>query len=98
MHGPDTPRRYINRRGRHVLIGLTPEETLEFESIDALAALDESGKHPGRPLDPALASMRESRWLELYRKHENAWISWKTLNRADGKTLKPAPTSQQAPH
>ena len=91
MHGPDTPRRYISRQGRHVLIGLTPEETLEFESIDALAALDEAGTHEALAASKVLAateafpetvaSVREHRWLELYRKHENAWTCWKALHR-----------------
>lgn len=81
MHGPDTPRRYISRQGRHVLIGLTVEETLEFESIDALAALDGAATH--RVLAATPASLGEDRWLELYRKHENAWTSWKALHRAD---------------
>lgn len=90
MHGPDTPRRYISRQGRHVLIGLTPEETLEFESIDALAARNEADRHA--PLATTPASVREHRWLELYRKHENAWTSWKALHRTGRRSA-----SQSAP-
>jgi len=99
MHGPDTPRRYISRLGRHVLIGLTPEETSEFESIDALAAADEAGKHEVFP--ETVVSVREHRWLELYRKHENAWTSWKALHRegpgsVSHRTTEPGP--RPAPH
>ena len=35
----DAPRRYmVDRAGRHVLIGLTIEETIEFERLDSPAA------------------------------------------------------------
>jgi hypothetical protein len=86
MRGPDKPRRYISRSGGHVLIGLTPEETLEFEHIDALAALAGSGKNDDQAVDEAPASTGERRWLELYQKHENAWVSWKAHHRAGSGT------------
>ena len=41
-----SPRRYFaDKNGRRVLIGLTIEETLEFERLDSLPALDDSGNH-----------------------------------------------------
>jgi hypothetical protein len=41
-----SPRRYfVDKNGRRVLIGLTIEETLEFERLDSLPALDDSGNH-----------------------------------------------------
>lgn len=42
--GDHSPRRYfVDRDGRRVLIGLTLEETTEFETLDSLPALDQSG-------------------------------------------------------
>lgn len=47
--------------------GLTVAETIEFETLDALAPLDEHGKiawvFEGPPI-----SQRERRWLELFDK------------------------------
>jgi hypothetical protein len=44
--GDHSPRRYfVDKDGRRVLIGLTIEETLEFETLDSLLALDASGNH-----------------------------------------------------
>jgi hypothetical protein len=61
-----TPRRYfVDRVGRRVLIGLTVEETFEFETLDA--AWDEKG---------GPTTIREKRWLELYSKHNQAWRQW----------------------
>jgi len=67
------PKRYcIDKDGRRVLVGLSIEETFEFETIDDLAPLDETGARiawsDGVPL-----TTREKRWLELYQKHDRAW-------------------------
>jgi hypothetical protein len=47
--------------------GLTTEETVEFEALDALPPLDDSGNiawvFEGEP-----TTRREKRWLELYLK------------------------------
>jgi hypothetical protein len=47
--------------------GLTMEETIEFEALDALPPFDDSGNiawsFEGEPMTP-----REKRWLELYLK------------------------------
>ncbi len=78
------PRRYfVDSDGRRVLIGLTVEETYEFEKLDLLPALQENGAHilweaGGRP-----ASKQAERWLELYRKHDQAWIKWMADTRAE---------------
>jgi hypothetical protein len=49
------------------LDGLTVQETIEFEVIEALPPFDENGKiawtFEGEP-----TTRREKRWLELYRK------------------------------
>jgi hypothetical protein len=66
------PRRYhLNALGRHVLIGLTVEETCEFETLDAPPPLDES-----ESFEESAPTRREQRWLELYTKHDTAWKTW----------------------
>jgi hypothetical protein len=78
------PRRYfVDSDGRRVLIGLTVEETCEFEKLDLLPALQENGAHilweaGGRPV-----SKQAERWLELYSKHDQAWIKWMADTRAE---------------
>jgi hypothetical protein len=67
------PKRYgTDKDGRCVLIGLSVEETFEFETLDDLSPLDETGTsiswRDGVPI-----TNREKRWLELYQKHEDAW-------------------------
>jgi hypothetical protein len=69
--------------GRRVLIGLTIEETLEFETPDNLSALDEPGGQVARNENGAPIATREKRWRELYRKHDIAWMEWKTRAQAD---------------
>lgn len=67
------PKRYgVDEKGRRVLLGLSVEETFEFEALDDLAPLDETGMamawRDGVPITD-----REKRWLELYQKHDAAW-------------------------
>lgn len=52
--------------GRHVLVGLSFEETTEFERLDVSLPHDRKPFSDCAiiPLEPA-----EVRWLELYRKH-----------------------------
>lgn len=81
-HSHDSPRRYfVDGSGQRVLVGLTTEETSEFETLDGLAAVgngqvlwDESDQLVGK---------RRRRWLELYAKHEQAWCQWMASTRAD---------------
>ena len=65
-------RYYLDESGRQYLVGLSVEETIEFETIGDTAALDDSGwRLPWQedvPITP-----REKRWLELYQKHQRAW-------------------------
>ena len=60
--------------GNRVRVGLTYAETLEFERLDALEPLDESGNP--LPWDAQSETVRQSedRWFELYRKHEQALV------------------------
>jgi hypothetical protein len=67
------PKRYaVDKEGRCVLLGLSVEETFEFETLDDQAPLDETGTvmawREGVPITD-----REKRWLELYQKHDAAW-------------------------
>jgi hypothetical protein len=67
------PKRYrVDENGRSVLVGLSIEETFEFETLDDLAPSDETGAllawRDGVPI-----TSREKRWLELYQKHDEAW-------------------------
>lgn len=72
------PRRYfVDAGGRRVLIGLTPEETFEFERLDSGEAQAASD---GRGLRPDAG---ERRRLELYEKHEGAWKAWMAQSRTE---------------
>jgi hypothetical protein len=59
----------LDKKRRRVLAGLTPEETTEFELLDAQLPLD--GKPAWRPSDLPL-SPKEQRWLELFQRMEAA--------------------------
>ncbi len=78
------PRRYfVDKSGRRVLIGLSTEETFEFEALDNLPALDEGGQHVAWAEDGPPRATRERRWLELYGKHDRAWKQWMVETAAD---------------
>jgi hypothetical protein len=66
------PKRYhIDENGNRVLVGFSIEETFEFETLDDLTPLDETGHiawQEGMPI-----TSREKRWLELYQTHDAAW-------------------------
>lgn len=82
MHSMDDPRGHSPRRyvvdvsGRRVLVGLTLEETSEFEDLDTSLPM-----LPGQQ-DVGPAASVEGRWLELYDKHDKAWVQWKADLRA----------------
>jgi hypothetical protein len=90
-YGSHQPRRYyVDNNGRRVLFGLTLEETFEFETLDGLPALDDSGSHVAWDENGLPTSPREKRWLELYSKHDEAWRLWMSetnLNRSGGLTI-----------
>jgi hypothetical protein len=77
------PRRYfVDGAGHRVLIGLSLAETIEFESLEAMTI--ESTVVPTRASRAGgAASLQETRWLELYAKHETAWKAWVALSRAE---------------
>jgi hypothetical protein len=62
------PRRYyIGDEGQRVLIGLTVEQTAEFELLEL----------PVTSSDLDAANFSHGRWLELYRLHQQAWEIWR---------------------
>jgi hypothetical protein len=67
------PKRYgVDKSGCRVLVGLSIEETFEFETLSDLAPLDDSGSPiPWR--DGVPITSFEKRCLELYQKHDAAW-------------------------
>ncbi len=85
----DAPRRYmVDGAGQRVLVGLTVEETIEFERLDSPAARRLTNGQvlwDGRDLIP---TRPDQRWLELYAKHERAWRDWMdgSLLRRDRKS------------
>lgn len=79
MNGPnkDSPRRYlVDGTGRRVIVGLTIEETIEFETLDNPARHLGTGHvlWDGRELGQG--GRPDERWHELYAKHERAWSEW----------------------
>jgi hypothetical protein len=60
-------------------LGLSGEETLEFEKLEQLPPLDDSG-HVAWSLEGNPTTVREKRWLELYVKHDTAWETWAAQN------------------
>jgi hypothetical protein len=67
------PKRYrIDENGHRVLLGLSVEETFEFETLDDQAPLDETGMVIAWPNGVPITD-REKRWFELYQKHDEAW-------------------------
>ena len=61
----------IVRNTTRTLDGLSIEETVEFERLDALPPIDDEG-HPTWILEGGPTTRREKRWLELYMKHAQA--------------------------
>jgi len=78
----NAPRRYLmDSTGKPVLIGLTREETFEFERLDLLAP-DQNGRQLAND-ENVVCSTGEQRWLELYEKHDTAWKAWIAQSRAE---------------
>jgi len=70
------PRRYhADKTGRRVLVGLTIEETFEFERLD-LSDISNDRDHAAWTSDGLPATNYRRRWLELYMKHDEAWKIW----------------------
>ena len=71
-----SPRRYFtNDIGERVLIGLSVQETLEFEALDERVSLPgPNWERVGNRNGPIVDEQR--RWNELYKKHKIAWQDW----------------------
>jgi hypothetical protein len=68
------PERYhIDGNRRRVLVGLTPAETREFETLDSLSPSDDTGNRIAWTFGGEPTTGLERRWLQLYAKHEEAW-------------------------
>lgn len=78
----DLPRRYFADGGGHrVIVGLTPDETSEFEALDRRRGVPAAIAADG-------AASGIARWQELYVKHAMAWEAWMIAsrgNRADSR-------------
>lgn len=80
----NAPRRYfVDEGGRRVLIGLTPEETFEFERLDSQPAVDLSDGQLAGEGGVRWHVAGEQRWQELYAKHEGAWRTWMAQKRGE---------------
>lgn len=79
----NAPRRYfVDAQGHRVLIGLSLEETAEFEALDVapketVQIVAEAGMSQGA------AAVDDVRWLKLYSKHEGAWRVWIAQSQAE---------------
>lgn len=74
-HRHDAPRRYfVDAQGHRVLIGLSLEETTEFETLDLAPNGTQIVAEAGRGTGPV--AVDDVRWFELYSKHEGAWRVW----------------------
>lgn len=59
-------------RGRRIMVGLSYEETLEFENLDRRHPVDDLGHVLSLPYDLSSATGAERRWLQLYQSHRTA--------------------------
>jgi hypothetical protein len=57
---------FRRQHGRRVLVGLTVEETFEFETLDWLARLDERDNYAGPKRDGIPTVTQDERWRKLY--------------------------------
>ncbi|MGY4626733.1 hypothetical protein [Bradyrhizobium sp. USDA 4486] len=84
----NAPRRYcVDAGGRRVLIGLTLEETFEFERLDSKPVADLSEGQVLRDGKVPWPAAGERRWQELYAKHDGAWKAWLVQNRGERARL-----------
>ncbi|WP_456621602.1 MULTISPECIES: hypothetical protein [unclassified Bradyrhizobium] len=80
----NAPRRYfVDAGGRRVLIGLTLEETFEFERLDSAQTPDPAARRAAPEGREVWLDAGGQRWLELYEKHEGAWKAWMAQSRAE---------------
>jgi hypothetical protein len=78
---------FLDAEGNRILIGLTLEETREFERLDELISNLSSA-----PTDDS-RSLNERRWLVLYDKHEAAVRIY--LSTQNAKALRASRTARE---
>jgi len=66
-----------------VLIGLSHDETFEFETLDSRSVSGEAGEFAGQGQVELRTEAGDQRWQELYAKHEGAWKVWIAQSRAE---------------
>jgi hypothetical protein len=66
-------RYFVDAGGQRVLIGLTLEETFEFERLDSQPVANLEDRRVVRDKGVLWPVTGEQRWQELYAKHEGAW-------------------------
>ena len=64
----------IVRNATQTLHGLSIEETVEFEMLDALPPIDDAG-NPAWIFEGGPTTRRENRWLDLYMKQVQARLA-----------------------
>ena len=80
----NAPRRYfVDAVGRRVLIGLSHDETFEFERLDSRSVSEEVSEFAGQDQAVLPVGAGDQRWRELYAKHEGAWKIWIAQSRAE---------------
>ncbi|MBB4379921.1 hypothetical protein GGD61_004596 [Bradyrhizobium sp. SBR1B] len=83
----NAPRRYfVDAQGHRVLIGLSLEETAEFEALD-LASKETVQIVAETRAGTRAAAVDDVRWLELYSKHEGAWRAGSHKARRGGRRI-----------
>jgi hypothetical protein len=70
----------VDDSGRRVLVGLTFEETREFESLDHSSLTRERTELVPGDQDAATTA-HEQRWTALYSRHHSAWRIWMDQSR-----------------
>ena len=80
----NAPRRYfVDAGGHRILIGLTLEETFEFERLDSQPVANLEDGRVVRDKGFLWPVTGEQRWQELYAKHECGWKAWIAQNRGE---------------
>ena len=84
-----TRRYHSDELGRSILIGLTFEETQEFEELEDSSPADSTGS-PFWTFEGPPTTQRERRWLQLYAKHQAGWDLWRRMIVGPASIVTPA--------
>jgi hypothetical protein len=75
----DDDRYVLDRNGNRVLVGLDPDETHEFETLDEFFSVNDLISP--RPFDDRRSPQEQQRWLVLFEKHQAALEPFLTITR-----------------